>query len=311
MTTGISNSNREGDSVRSPRFSTWLGLLVFSVITLVSSVESARSSKTSSQGEYNQGVAITLASISFALAFIAVIMHLNAICSVYFVGTKMEGIVCFILMGLWISIVTVVTDPSNDLAVDKNAAVSNGNLYYFSWFGLVFSVILKTSFLRDVYHLDLAGQIQHRAARLNYWSGLMLCGFVVMGTSANTFHNQCKLGYKGAVFCNRTVFAITLGTICAAFSLFVVAMKIITQKSFFVVEGLVAILLALAWSFGVGYITGEDGPGAPLGNLYYFTWASFLVSCALSSGLYEDYLGLKSHPSQNAETTPATAEEDI
>jgi hypothetical protein len=270
----------------------------------------ANSSNINSQGERYQGLAVAFASTSLALTFIAAIMHLSATCSVFFVGTKIEGFICILLIFLWISIVTVVTNPSNDLAVDKNGAASNGNLYYFSWLGLIFSVMLETSFFRDVYNMDLAGQIQQRSARLHLWSGLMLCGCVVMGTSANTFQNDCQLGYKGNVFCNRTVFAITLGTVCAALSLFVVTMKIVTQQTFFVVEALLSTLLALAWAVGVGYITGEEGPGAPLGNLYYFTWGSFLLSFAVCSGLYEDYVGLKYPSTRPAPTSNNSVEEE-
>jgi len=290
----------------------WILLDILFFICSQHYVPKANSSSINSQGERYQGLAVVFTATSLALTFIAAVMHLSATCSVFFVGTKIEGFICIILIFLWVSIVTVVTNPKNDLAVDKNGAASNGNLYYFSWLGLIFSVMLETSFFRDVYNMDFAGQIQERAARLHFWSGLMLCGCVVMGSSANTYQNDCKLGYKGTVFCNRTIFAITLGTICAALSLFVVTMKIVTQQTFFVVESLLSTLLALSWAVGVGYITGEDGPGAPLGNLYYFTWGSFLLSFVVCSGLYDDYVGLK-QPSSRAATTNSqpVEEEDI
>jgi len=244
-------------------------------------------------------VAVACSAVSLALTFIAVVMHLSATCSVFLVGTKIEGLMSLLLIAFWISIVSVVTDPVNDLAVNENGAVSNGNLFYFSWAGLICSVILETSFMRDVHHLDFAGEIHQRAARLNYWSGLMLCCLVVMGTSSKSFHNNCKISYLGAAYCNRTVFAITLGTVGAVLSLYVVVMKIVTRRTFFVVEALFSLSLMLAWAFGVAFITAEAGPGAPLGNLYYFTWASFFLAFVLCSSLYEDYVGLK-NPTQNA-----------
>jgi hypothetical protein len=39
----------------------------------------------------------------------------------------------------------------------------------------------------------------------------------------------------------------------------------------------------------VAFITSADGPGAPIGNLYYFTWISFLSSVFIVSKCYEDY----------------------
>ena len=40
---------------------------------------------------------------------------------------------------------------------------------------------------------------------------------------------------------------------------------------------------------GVGVITSQNGPGAELGNLYYFTWAAFLTSFMLLASCVEDY----------------------
>ena len=49
-----------------------------------------------------------------------------------------------------------------------------------------------------------------------------------------------------------------------------------------------------SFAFGTAYITSEQGPGSPLGNLYYFTWGCFLSSFLLCSSLYDDYNAAKS-----------------
>ena len=205
---------------------------------------------------------------------------------------------CLLLIAFWASNVAVVTDPNNGLAVDENGAVSNGNLYYFSWAGLICSVILATSFLRGVYHLDLAGEIRQRAARLNYWSAMVVCCFVVMGASANVRDTYCNA--EESTYCKRTIFGISLGAICAILALYVVVMKIVTRRTFFVVEAIFSGCMVVAWAFGVALLTAEAGPGAPLGNLYYFTWASFFIAFILCSSLYDEYQSFKNPPREEA-----------
>ena len=41
--------------------------------------------------------------------------------------------------------------------------------------------------------------------------------------------------------------------------------------------------------FGVAFLTSAQGPGSPIGNLYYFTWLSFLCNFMLVASVYEDY----------------------
>jgi hypothetical protein len=59
---------------------------------------------------------------------------MHPITSILIVGTKIEGILCCILSIFWVATVSVVTDSRHGLAVDESGAVSNGNLYYFSWY---------------------------------------------------------------------------------------------------------------------------------------------------------------------------------
>ena len=49
----------------------------------------------------------------------------------------------------------------------------------------------------------------------------------------------------------------------------------------------------MSWAIGIGYITSELGPGAPIGNIYHFSWFSFLLTFLLGSSCYEDYQAAK------------------
>lgn len=215
-------------------------------------------------------------------------MHFSPISSVYIVGTKVEGVLCVFLFALWVSIVTIVSDSRNGLAVDDEGTVANANLYYFSWAGFVCSITLSVSYLKSAFDVDIPGEIRTRSARLNLWSGLLATSIVVAGSSSTIFSATCS-ELKGSAFCSRTVFAIVLGVLTAVMSLYVVGVKIATSKAPFMVEAVFSFISFILYVFGVGFITSSFGPGAPLGNLYYFTWLSFFLSFMLAASCFEDY----------------------
>ena len=147
----------------------------------------------------------------------------------------------------------------------------NGNLYYFLWAGFIRSIMLLVNYLRHMFNVDVAGAIRNRSARLTAWSALLATSLVVMGASANFFDTTCGGGEQNGK-CSRAVFGIVLGALSTLASVGIVGIKIATSKAPFLVEVAAASLLLILYIFGVSIITSQQGPGAPLGNLYYFTW---------------------------------------
>lgn len=202
----------------------------------------------------------------------------------------MEGILTVLLAAFWAATVAVVANASTGLAVDasqENNTIVNGNLYYFSWAGFVTSILLLTGYLRAVFGVDLVGEVKNRAARLTLWAGFLACQLVVMGACANLLDKDCAS--SASAFCKRTKFGIALGAVGTFFSLIVVAMKMITSVAPFVVEGVLALLMCIMNGFGVAFLTSAQGPGSPIGNLYYFIWLSWLCSFMLVASVLDDY----------------------
>jgi hypothetical protein len=218
-------------------------------------------------------------------------MHMSPVTAPLIVNTKIEGGVITLLTAFWATTVSIVANATTGLAVstESNNNVVNGNLYYFSWAGFVTAVMLLVAYLRGVFGVDLAGEIKNRAARLTLWSGMLACALVVMGSSANVFDQDCSTGMETEAFCARTKFAISLGALSTIASLAVVGMKMATSMAPFLMEAALALFLAVFNGFGVAFITSAEGPGSPIGNLYYFTWLSFLCSFLLCASCYEDY----------------------
>jgi hypothetical protein len=148
---------------------------------------------------------------------------------------------------------------------------------------------LVISYLRGVFGVDLAGEVKNRAARLTLWGGFLACQLVVMGASANIFDKDCANLDTSSAFCKRTKYGIALGAIGTTFALVVVAMKMLTSIAPFVVEGALALILCIMNGFGVAFLTSAQGPGSPIGNLYYFSWLSWFSSFMLLASVYDDY----------------------
>eukprot|EP00549_Striatella_unipunctata_P002490 CAMPEP_0118699546 /NCGR_PEP_ID=MMETSP0800-20121206/15966_1 /TAXON_ID=210618 ORGANISM="Striatella unipunctata, Strain CCMP2910" /NCGR_SAMPLE_ID=MMETSP0800 /ASSEMBLY_ACC=CAM_ASM_000638 /LENGTH=306 /DNA_ID=CAMNT_0006599789 /DNA_START=92 /DNA_END=1012 /DNA_ORIENTATION=- len=275
---------------RSPRFTQWIALVVFSTVTLGSSVELRNASSMATTSD--QRWAIFCSGVAC--------MHLHPLTSIFVVGTIAEGILILILSVFWSATVAVVSDAGRGLAVSADGAVSNGNLYYFSWAGFVCTIMLIVSFLRSVYGVDVPGEIKSRSARLTLWSARLASALIVMGSCAKILGDECDVS-DDKMFCRRTKFGLSVGVIGVVFSLSVVGLKIATSSAPFVAEGAAAIFLAVMDGFGVAYITSAKGPGSPLGNLYYFTWISFVGSLMLTASCVQDYQAAQ----QNDPTVPS------
>jgi len=291
------NVNSESGEVvfrgKSPRFTLWLAFFAFATITMGSAV-----SVKNSQNEVSTNArwAVFCSAFSFAITGIVTVMHLSPMLSDFIVGTKLEGIITILLAAFWAATVSVVANAATGLAVDseRGMTIVNGNLYYFSWAGFVTSILLVVSYLRGVFGVDVYGEVKNRAARLTLWAGFLACQLVVMGASANILDKDCSSYDSDTSYCRRTKFGISVGAIGTSFTLIVVAMKMLTSVAPMVVESVLALFLCIMNGFGVAFLTSADGPGSPIGNLYYFSWLSWLCSFMLIASVYEDYYGVAS-----------------
>mmetsp|Transcript_31684 Transcript_31684/g.46747 ORF Transcript_31684/g.46747 Transcript_31684/m.46747 type:complete len:333 (-) Transcript_31684:868-1866(-) len=305
----IDPTTGEATGGRSQRFVHWTAFLFFSAIALASIVQESNAVK-ESQGDVpaNQGWAIALCSITFALCAIIVIMQLHPIGSSLIVGTKVEGAVIVLLVGFWIAIVSIISDGRNLLSVNEaGTEIINGNLYYFSWAGFVCSVMLLVSYLRAIFGVDLAGELRNRSERLTVWSALLAAQLVVMGASSNIFDLYCGgTASKPDAYCGRTTFGIVAGVIGTLVCLAIVGMKIAASSVPFVAECCAALVLTTMNAFVVAYMTSPAGPGSSLGNLYYFSWISLVTCCMLIASCFETYKsGGESSTATNAHSAGA------
>ena len=235
--------------------------------------------------------------MTFVVTFAAIGAQLHPLGASLFVGTQVEGIVCTILLAFWTTIVAINTDAGDSLREigvnDESNAVQNANLYYFSWAGFITAVILMVSFLRDATGIDMIENVQSRGQRLQYWGAFLATAIVVLGGAARTLADDCPDDGKPG-YCPKTVFAITVGTFGCFLAGLVILSKVVNYTAVagpapFLLELGSSVFLTIMNALGVAYTTSAGGPGSQIGNLYYFSWGSFLVAAVLAAECYKEY----------------------
>lgn len=273
---------------RSPRFHYWLAFFLFSLIVAGASIEATDRIQPTSRGVINQKFAVICSIISFCVSLCVVAMHFSPGFAAILVGSKWEGAVSFIMVALWSALVAVISDPNNGLAVDNEGSVVFGNLYYCGWGGFVCAILLFLNYLKQVFSLRINEELSLRSDRLNIWIGYFIVSIILTSTAATVFDNECLGSDRfGTKFCNRSLLALVDGGAGAAASIVVIGMKFATGVAPWGIELLFSGCLFLSNCFSMGLVTAEDGPGARIGNLYYFSWFSLILPFILMSGTFE------------------------
>jgi hypothetical protein len=244
--------------------------------------------------------------VTCILNAIVVLAHFHPVGTAIFVGTKVEGVVIFVLVVCWSAIVAGDIDAADFIgaAEDTGAAIQSANLYYFSWAGFITSIILCVSFLRDSFGLDVVGALRHNTERLQWWAALLAATVVVLGSAAHANRTDCGNDSEAgetASYCRKTRFAISAATIGMVLCLLIIYTKIFKYTSSepsagFLLEAGSSFFLVVMNLFVVFFTTSVGGPGRTVGNLYYFSWAVFLLSAFLASQCYNEF----AHPSSSS-----------
>lgn len=273
----------------SPRFKNWILHFIFAIIVLLSvtSIETNDGEVNASKKNKSWGIALSV--IIVIVGGSVVLLHLFNAGGVL-VGSKTEAAIPLLLSWIWIAMVCVVTGPEGGLAIDNEGSVYAGNLYYFTWGGLMISIVICARVIEEIYGIDITHEMNNRSTSFMYWIGLLATSIIVMAVSADIYNRRCDKKDRDQAFCTRCALGIASGTIGTIFALVIVTLKLSVGVAPFLLEtGLCAMLLCLT-IFEVGYITDDEAPGAPLGNLYYFSWLTFLMALLVAKACYDDFL---------------------
>jgi len=162
------------------------------------------------------------------------------------------------------------------------------------------------SFLRTERGFDVSSELSSRGNRFRTWAILIVVTLIVMGNSASCYDAKCDELYndiRPVKYCRRAAFGVSAGCIGCVASLAVVAMRLScatmtlegrANRTIFIIEGILSVVLFCIFGFAVAYLTSEKGPGAPLGNLYYSSWVAFALTFFVATSCFEEFQAAKS-----------------
>lgn len=246
----------------------------------------------------------------FLLTFLSLTLQMIPRTSHLLMGTKLELVLIFVVSAFTCASVGTATNPATGMAVNALGGVSFGNLYYSTWASFGCGLALLMSFMRTERGLDVSSELKSRGKRFRVWVILIVTTLIVMGSSASAYDAKCGVDqdvFKSRTYCRRAAFGVSAGCIGCVGSLAVVAMRLSCIKNqqnadkgtkpnkiIFVVECISSLILVCFYCFAVAYLTSEEGPGGPLGNLYYATWISFGLVFFAAVSCFEEIQAAKS-----------------
>lgn len=235
---------------------------------------------------------LALSIISLLIIIFTLGSHIYQPLRPIIIDKKPEGGIILLLTIFSTILVAIVSGPDRGLAVDKDGAVFIGNMYYFAWAGFINSIFILSSFIEAVYGFNVRQTMRARSSSFTYWSALLVSSMIVMATSSDIYNRNCDVPVedKAQPFCSRTVLAVSVGTIGVIFALAIVAMKMSLGAAPFLIEIGLNLMLFILYVLEIAYVTDIQGPGSPLGNLYYFSWISFLLTIGVGKACHEDYM---------------------
>lgn len=161
-------------------------------------------------------------------------------------------------------------------------------------------MFITIEYTKTVFGVDAAGTIRNRAPRLLLWSGLLCTALIVMGSSARIIKKECNndgsFKTEQLAYCKRTKLGVSTGTLSVVSAIGIILSKVILYGAPIIIESVVALFLTILNTFGVAYITSASGPGSVVGNLYYFSWGSFLLSAILAANCIGEFSGISTDP---------------
>ncbi|KAL7529566.1 hypothetical protein ACHAXR_006400 [Thalassiosira sp. AJA248-18] len=301
---------RVGDSPppttrQSPRQLWWGGLFLSSLIAMGSTFEAVRMQRYFAPPTSTERWAVGSITTVFLLTFLSITLQLVPHTARLLMGTKLELALIFVVSAFTCAAVGTATNPATGMSVNASGGVSFGNLYYSTWASFGFGLALLMSFMRTERGLDVSSELKSRGRRFRTWVTLIVANVIVMGSSASSFDAKCgsEAEFKPGKFCRRAAFGVSAGCIGCVGSLAVVAMRLAWTKQvngegrpnriIFTVECISSLILLCFYCFAVAYLTSEEGPGAPLGNLYYSTWITFGMIGFVALSCFEEFQAAK------------------
>jgi hypothetical protein len=271
---------------RRSRLRRYLFLAMFSAICAASAWDAAdnQDSETTTRQKY----------LIFAPLFVAILsMILFAMClnprsyslASHILCGGVVSVVCFLV---WLLSLLITMHSEDSWAVNGIGEIRMANLYYFSWASIIVSAVQMMSYAEPIVGY------KSREYMFVVWAAIVKVCMVILGASLHVWHGVSET-CQGTLdefedegdlrFCIRTKFAIVAALVGIVSGWTVLGSRIlgcpIPTRFRIQTETCISVMLVLVFSVGVALITGIGGPGQSVGDLFYASWLSFLVSIGI------------------------------
>jgi hypothetical protein len=182
-------------------------------------------------------------------------------------------------------------NPENVIAVNQNGAIRNANLYFFSWGAFFTALFAFVHIMQNVYKVG-AGGTKNTKFTSGPWVFLIATSLIAMSSAARIFKSRDCQDLGDDSQCRRLKYAFSLGAISGILSFIWLLWG---ARFHMMVDTCLSLLMLVLWCFAVAYTTfGDDAPAYDLGNLYFSSWISFVISCKVTSlAIYNTVISMK------------------
>jgi hypothetical protein len=305
-------------SSSSSRFSKWLALMALSVVAWCATLGSARHHPMDRAERWALS-ATTLATVGSLLG-VACFLWARGVFAGQLPEVILVGMIVVVWAGALPVLMDPAKDIAVSFSDSLNANLYFGSWLSFACALVLAHDLLQERYGYNVVDgilsssmiLTANGESGGGSGGGGKWVGLLVTSLIAMCSSLRTFHAfQCQTSVMSlAPTCRQTKFAIAASVVSTLISMLILflLMKIMVvvgvngsddvdappgvtsttatatdtmRRRRTIVQRYSSVLMVVLWSFGLGYTTFGDGPGKNIGNLYFSTWTSFLLSVLL------------------------------
>jgi hypothetical protein len=259
------------------RKTSWWLVAITSVIALASIVSQIKYDNLAHDGYLRYIVSAAAITTGLAVIFaLALSFQVNLL-------LKVEVPFAWANLVLWILAVRFIFHSTNLATTVQGGLVviSNANIYYFSWAGLLLSAVVVGQTKGPLRKKEFWNKV---CKRFNQWGLLVLTSLVAMASAAQVYKDNTCTGDMSTSVCKDTRLAFSFGVIVAALSLIIMLAAILfreRQNCMIWVEMFAAVVGVVLFAATTRRLTKPGGLATTPGNFYYFNWFSLFVSIFL------------------------------
>jgi len=186
----------------------------------------------------------------------------------------------------------VIQNPNNNIAVGVSSII-DANIYFASWGAFLCSMLLCGKIGQEIYGFDIAGRVSPLVkTRAGKWYMMLFSSALVLMASVRAFlAESCDADSMSmAPKCNQTKLAIATGVVGTIFAGSVTGVTLKSGSLKLIYEWNAALVMVAISCFAMAYVTAGEGPGSSVGNLYFATWVTFVLSILILTSCHMELI---------------------